>query len=96
MPALPAFSSLYSKNHSAANCKVISEQFLKIDNATTDQGNFMTPKMVSQMLHIGINNTYKLFHLPDFPRIRISHQFLVKKEDLYSFLEKYKGSDILL
>ena len=24
MPALPAFSSLYSNNHSAANCKVIA------------------------------------------------------------------------
>ena len=34
---------------------------VKIDNAMTNQSNFLTPKMVSQMLHIDIISTYKLF-----------------------------------
>ena len=66
-----------------------------IDN-TADLDEFLTPQMVSEMLHIGITNTYKLFHLRDFPRVRIAHQYLVRKDDLYNFFEKYRGCDILL
>ena len=55
---------------------------------------FLTPKMVSKKLHLGINKTYRLFQLPDFPSIRIDHQYLVKEQDLYDFCEKYKYAQI--
>ena len=49
---------------------------------------FLTPKMVSKKLHLGINKTYRLFQLPDFPSIRIDHQYLVKEQDLYDFCDQ--------
>ncbi|MCR4657603.1 MAG: helix-turn-helix domain-containing protein [Lachnospiraceae bacterium] len=57
---------------------------------------FMTPKMVSKTLHIGMNKTYKLFKLKDFPCVRISNQWLIKKDDLIKYMEKYRGSHICL
>ena len=57
---------------------------------------YLTPEMVSEALHIGMNKTYKLFKLRGFPAVRISRQWLVSAEDLKRFLSEYKGSLISL
>jgi len=57
---------------------------------------YLTPKMVGQLLHIGVNKVYKLFRLPGFPRIKIGNQMIVEKENLMNFLNEYKGSSIKL
>ncbi len=58
--------------------------------------NYLTPKMVSDMLHIGIGKTYKLFKLRGFPAIRISNQWLVSDIELKKYLHEHKGSGITL
>ena len=57
---------------------------------------YLTPKMVSDMLHIGIGKTYKLFKLRGFPAIRISNQWLVSDSELSKYLNEHKGSGIVL
>lgn len=55
---------------------------------------YLTPKMVSETLHIGMNKTYKLFKIRGFPAVRISNQWLVDANDLKRFLVEYRGSGI--
>lgn len=57
---------------------------------------YLTPKMVGDMLHIGENKSYQLFKLSGFPYIQIGKQKVVEAESLRSFLQKYEGSQIVL
>jgi excisionase family DNA binding protein len=57
---------------------------------------YLTPQMVSKILHIGMNKTYKLFKIKGFPAVRIANQWLVKEKDLEKFLDEYRGSFISL
>ena len=57
---------------------------------------YLTPEMVSDILHIGMNKTYKLFKMRGFPSVKISRQWLVEADDLKKFLSEYKGSGIIL
>lgn len=57
---------------------------------------YLTPKMVGAILHIGENKSYQLFKLEGFPRIQIGKQLLVESESLKSFLQKYEGTQIHL
>lgn len=57
---------------------------------------YLTPKMVSETLHIGHNKAYKLFNLPGFPAVRIGKQLPVDADDLRRFLKEYEGSRITL
>ena len=57
---------------------------------------YLTPKMVSEMLHIGIKKAYKLFRLKGFPGVKIDRQWLVEKSDLEKFIREYSGSALQL
>ncbi len=57
---------------------------------------YLTPKMVSETLHIGRNKAYKLFNLQGFPAVRIGKQFLVDADSLKRFLQEHEGSRITL
>ncbi|MBQ7562998.1 MAG: helix-turn-helix domain-containing protein [Lachnospiraceae bacterium] len=59
-------------------------------------GEYLTPEMVSKLLHIGMNKTYKLFKIKGFPAVKIGNQWLVEGEDLRRFLSEYNGSQIAL
>ena len=56
----------------------------------------LTPQMVSKKIGIGITNTYKLFKLKGFPKIRIGKRMFVKEEDLIKYLESHKKTQIFL
>lgn len=58
--------------------------------------NYLTPEMVSEILHIGMNKTYKLFKMRGFPAVKISRQWLVDADDLKRFIGEYRGSGITL
>ena len=58
--------------------------------------NYLTPKMVSDILHIGISKTYRLFKIKGFPSVKISNQWLVESEDLKKFMSEYRGSGLSL
>ena len=55
---------------------------------------FLTPQMVSEALHLGITKTYRLFKLKDFPAVKLGAQWLVKRADLYAFMENYRGRHV--
>ena len=57
---------------------------------------YLTPKMVGEILHIGENKSYQLFKLAGFPCIQIGKQLLVEMDSLKDFLRKYEGSKICL
>lgn len=57
---------------------------------------FLTVKAVSETLHLGKTNTYKLFQRKDFPKITIGKKLLVKESELDKYLEKYSGIAIEL
>lgn len=57
---------------------------------------FLTVKEVSDILHLGKTNTYKLFQRKDFPRIAIGKKLLIKESELDKYLEKYAGTIINL
>ena len=57
---------------------------------------YLTPKMVSEALHIGMTKTYKLFKMRGFPAVKISNQWLVESNDLKKFIDEYRGSGITL
>lgn len=57
---------------------------------------YLTPKMVGDILHLGINKVYKLFKISGFPSLKIGNQLLVERDDLKNFLSDYKGSSIKL
>lgn len=52
---------------------------------------FLTVKEVSDVLHLGKTNTYKLFQRKDFPKITIGKKLLVKESELDQYLAKYSG-----
>lgn len=56
----------------------------------------LTPKEVSEIIGIGMNNTYKLFKIKGFPKIQIGKKFFVDENDLNNFLSDYKQSKIFL
>ncbi|MBD5508986.1 MAG: helix-turn-helix domain-containing protein [Lachnospiraceae bacterium] len=55
---------------------------------------FLTVKEVSEALHLGKTNTYKLFQRRDFPKITIGKKLLVKESELDGYIEKYSGAII--
>lgn len=57
---------------------------------------FLTVKEVSDLLHLGKTNTYKLFQRKDFPKITIGKKLLVKESELDKYLAKYAGAIINL
>ena len=56
--------------------------------------NLLTPQEVSEIIGISLKNTYKLFHLKDFPSIQIGRKLVVKEKDLDEFLDRYKNCQI--
>ncbi len=56
----------------------------------------LTVDEVAERLKISKRSTYKLFHRPDFPLIRIGSKLLVKESDLEEYLDDYKGGKIIL
>ena len=59
-----------------------------------DMDEFLTPQMVCEVLHLGIVKVYKLFKLKDFPAVKMGHQWLIKRSDLYAYMEKYRGKTL--
>ena len=57
---------------------------------------YYTPENVSEILHICMKKTYKLFKMRGFPSVKIGRQWLVEAGDLKKFLAEYKGSGIIL
>ena len=57
---------------------------------------YLTPKMVSEKLHIGMNKVYKLFKTRGFPGVKLTNQWIVEASDLKKFLDEYQGSGVLL
>lgn len=51
--------------------------------------NLLTVEDVSEKLHIGKTNTYKLFSRKDFPKITIGKKLLIKEDDLEKYIDKY-------
>lgn len=51
---------------------------------------------VSEILHIGKTNTYKLFNRKDFPKVTIGKKMLIKESDLESYIDKYMKGAIKL
>ena len=58
--------------------------------------NYLTVRDVSEKLHLGLNNTYRLFKLKGFPHIRVGNKYLVEENDLICFLKNYQGVKIYL
>lgn len=56
----------------------------------------LTPKEVSEIIGLGLNNTYKLFGLKGFPKIQIGKKYFVNEEELKKFIQEYKGTKIYL
>lgn len=48
----------------------------------------LTPDDVTEILHLGKNNAYLLFHRNDFPSVRIGRKLLVSRDALKQWLEK--------
>lgn len=57
---------------------------------------YLTPKMVSKALNIGMTNTYKLFKLRGFPAVKINNQWCVDEDDLKRYMKEHYGSKIEL
>ena len=57
---------------------------------------YLTPQMVSEILHLGMNQIYKLFQSKGFPSIKIGKKWIVKQDDLYKFLDERKRTEIVL
>ncbi len=51
--------------------------------------NLLTVNDVSEKLHIGKTNTYKLFNKKDFPKITIGKKLLIREDDLEKYIDKY-------
>ena len=56
----------------------------------------LTPKDVSLLIGLGLNNTYKIFKLKGFPKFQIGKKFYVYESDLKKFFDEYKGSTIFI
>ena len=56
----------------------------------------LTVDEVAERLKLSKKSTYKLFHRPDFPIIRIGSKMFVKESDLEEYLDDYKGGKIIL
>jgi len=61
-----------------------------------DREKMLTPKEVSEIIGIGITNTYKLFKLKGFPKIQIGKKYFVNESDLNNFLLEHRKSTIFL
>ncbi|WP_197029477.1 helix-turn-helix domain-containing protein [Butyrivibrio sp. AE3004] len=59
-----------------------------------EEKKFLTIKDVSEVLHLGYNKTRKLFHLAGFPSIKLGGVYLIEEKDLFTYLDKHKGSQI--
>ena len=57
---------------------------------------YLTPLMISNILHLGMNQTYKLFQTPGFPAIRIGKKWMIEKDDFEKYINELKGSAIEL
>ena len=60
------------------------------------ENTLLTPTDVSKKLGLGITNTYKLFKLNGFPKIKIGRRMFVQETDLTNFLNEHKKSQIYL
>ena len=61
-----------------------------------EQAEYLTVKMVGDILHIGKNQAYKLFNSPGFPYIQIGNKKLVEAKLMRDFIRDHKGSRIKL
>lgn len=57
---------------------------------------YLTIDEVSNILGIGKNNTYKLFHIKGFPSIQIGRKLIVEESRFYSFINSYEKNKIFL
>jgi excisionase family DNA binding protein len=48
----------------------------------------MTVKELSELLGIGINQTYSLVRKDDFPKIRINKQYIIPRDRLVQWIDK--------
>lgn len=58
--------------------------------------NLLTPKEVSEILKLGMTNTYKLFKLKGFPKIKIGKKYFIDEKELKKFLKEHSESQIFL
>jgi excisionase family DNA binding protein len=86
------FSLSYSlyRYYSFASAVYDADQERNMEN----MDDFLTPQMVCGILHLGITKVYKLFKLKDFPAVHMGRQWLIKRSDLYAYMEKYKGKSL--
>lgn len=56
--------------------------------------NVLTPKEVSDILKLGINNTYTLMNSDAFPSYKIGKKMFVTSEALEEWLYKVQGKTI--
>lgn len=61
-----------------------------------EQMKLLTPKQVSDIIGLGMSNTYKLFRLKGFPKIQIGKKYFIEENDLNTFLKQHKHSRIFL
>ena len=50
---------------------------------------FLNAEMVAKVLGVSISSAYELMHEKDFPSVRIGKRFIVPREDLKVWIEKY-------
>ena len=50
---------------------------------------FLNAEMVAKVLGVSISSAYELMHEKDFPSVRIGKRFIVPREDLKAWIEKY-------
>lgn len=58
--------------------------------------NVMTVRELSEKLHIGRDNAYKLMRLKGFPSIMIGNKFIVLEDDVEDFLKEHRDLKIYL
>lgn len=50
----------------------------------------LTPQEVKEELKISLGSTYRLINKEDFPLIRLGGKMLIRRNDLFQYLETYK------
>lgn len=58
--------------------------------------NVMTVRELSEKLHIGRDNAYRLMKLKGFPSIMIGNKFIVLEDDVEEFLKNHRDLKIYL
>ena len=51
---------------------------------------------VKERLGIGINTAYKLIGRPDFPKIRIGHNYFIPEDSFNAWIQKSIGKEYVL